>query len=462
MSLLERLSSRTPDDLPPSQAAAVAIPKRARGAALRPDLLQAKAKIHMQPVELSAAGDLGHREQVQARITALTETFVRSSGLAITQTDFDSLVDSLVDDVSASGRSRRCWRTPRSPRSWSTTRASVYVERGGRLQLSRRRLRRRRATSAIIERIVARVGRRVDRVSRWSTPGWPTAPASTRSSRRWRSTGRLLTIRKFAGALTARRAGRVRSARRRTMPRFLEACGARQAEHPRCRGAPAAGKTTLLNVLSAFIPPSERIITIEDAAELQLQQTHVVALETRPPNVEGKRRGHASASCCATRLRMRPDRIIVGECRGDEALDMLQAMNTGHDGSMTTVHANTRATRSRRLETHGPDGRRRSARRAIHKQITAVDMIVQAQRLRGGARRIVSITELTGFHDGEVAHQELFSYRQLGVSGEGAAYGYHSATGHVPTHLEHLRQSGEDLSPTLFKPTPQPLREDLY
>jgi pilus assembly protein CpaF len=227
-------------------------------------------------------------------------------------------------------------------------------------------------------------------------------------------------------------------------------------------GGTSSGKTTLLNVISSFILPTERIVTIEDAAELQLNQEHVITLESRPANIEGSGEVPIRA-LLKNSLRMRPDRIIVGECRGGEALDMLQAMNTGHEGSMSTVHANTAVDAISRLETMILMGGAELPVRAIQKQIgSAVDLIVQAQRLRGGARRIVSITELMGFRNEEVVHQELFSFRQVGVTAEGTAYGYHSSTGLVPDHLGQLREAGEELPPAMFEATPEPAREEMY
>ena len=227
-------------------------------------------------------------------------------------------------------------------------------------------------------------------------------------------------------------------------------------------GGTSSGKTTLLNVLSSFIPANERIVTIEDAAELSLQQDHVITMEARPPNVEG-----AGAvpirELVRNSLRMRPDRIVVGECRGGEALDMLQAMNTGHDGSMTTLHANSPKDALSRLETMVLMAGADLPAQAILKQIgSAIDILVQAQRVRGGGRRIVSVSEVTGLSGDEVTLQELFTYRQIGVSPEGNALGYHTATGAVPVHLDHLIASGEDLSTSLFEVTPQPPKQELY
>jgi pilus assembly protein CpaF len=215
-------------------------------------------------------------------------------------------------------------------------------------------------------------------------------------------------------------------------------------------GGTGSGKTTLLNILSGSIPVAERIVTIEDAAELQLQQVHVIRLEARPANVEGQGAVEIR-DLVKNALRMRPDRIIVGECRGGEALDMLQAMSTGHEGSMSTVHANTPNDALARLETMVLMAGTDLPARAILKQIaSAVDIIVQTQRLRGGARRIVSIGEVGGVVDGDVAYRELFQFRQLGVDDSGATIGYHTATGNLPDCVERFEAAGEALSESMF------------
>jgi len=216
-------------------------------------------------------------------------------------------------------------------------------------------------------------------------------------------------------------------------------------------GGTGAGKTTLLNVLSGFIPSTERIVTIEDSAELQLQQPHIVRLETRPPNIEGK--GEVpQRELLRNSLRMRPDRIVVGEVRGAEALDMLQAMNTGHEGSMSTVHANSTHDALSRLETMVLMAGTDLPGRAIHKQIaSAIDIIVQAERLRGGARKIVGIAETIGLSNGETQVVELFQYRQTGVDSEGNATGFHTATGTSSIHAEHFSESGVSVPASIFE-----------
>jgi pilus assembly protein CpaF len=274
--------------------------------------------------------------------------------------------------------------------------------------------------------------------------------------------GPCLTIRKFAKEKwgPADVVNRFRSSSPEVMT-FLRSC-VRARFNILVSGGTGSGKTTLLNILSSFIPETERLITCEDAAELQLQQPHWIQLESRPPNVEGKGAvpiRELVKSC----LRMRPDRIIVGECRGGEALDMLQAMNTGHDGSMSTLHANNPKECLVRLETLVLQAGQDLPSRAIRETIgSAIHLIVQQSRLRGGVRRIVSVAEITGIKDGDVQFQELFVFKQIGVNAEGKAVGYHTATGLRPMRMEHLKSEGEDVPEALFTPTPQPPPDKLY
>ena len=216
-------------------------------------------------------------------------------------------------------------------------------------------------------------------------------------------------------------------------------------------GGTGSGKTTLLNNLSSFIPANERIVTIEDAAELILQQPHVVRLETRPPNIEGKGQ-IMQRDLLRNCLRMRPDRIIVGEVRGSEALDMLQAMNTGHEGSMTTIHANSTRDALSRLETMVTMAGFELPVVSIRQQFaSAVNVIVQASRLKGGRRRVMSISEVLGMEGDMVTMQEIFCYKQEGVTANGNAYGNFWSTGIRPTFMEHLQTSGIDISGDLFE-----------
>ncbi len=234
------------------------------------------------------------------------------------------------------------------------------------------------------------------------------------------------------------------------MPLLLEgACKAKM--NIIVSGGTGSGKTTLLNILSSFIPHNERIVTIEDAAELQLQQPHVVRLETRPPNIEGK--GEVTArDLLRNALRMRPDRIVIGECRGGEALDMVQAMNTGHEGSMATLHANTPRDAIARIETMMTMAGFELPVRALRQQIaSSVDLIIQANRLQGGPRKVTCIAEVTGMEQDVITMSELFIYRQLGVDGTGRAYGQFEATGIRPKFMDRLEAAGVKLPPQLFQ-----------
>jgi pilus assembly protein CpaF len=467
MSLLERMSKSpagTDAPAPPTHAPPAAEPARARKARgnMKPELLEAKASVHGQLVQLSAAGaDLNERDAVRARIVELTQAHMRTGRLALTRADFDLLVESLLDDVLGLGPLEPLLADPDITEIMINHPQQVYVERAGRLQLSDVVFESDRQLKLVIDRVVSSVGRRVDESS-------PMCDARLADGSRVNVVipplvlrGACMSIRKFSREqVSMQDLLRTRSCTL-AMLQFLSA-SVRARLNILVSGGTSSGKTTLLNLLSSFIPAAERIVTIEDAAELRLQQEHVITMEARPPNVEGS--GEVSIrALLRNALRMRPDRIVVGECRGGEALDMLQAMNTGHEGSMSTVHANTAADALSRLETMVLMAGAELPVRAIRKQVAAaVDLVVQTQRLRGGARRIVSVTELTGLEDQEVTHQELFVYRQLGVSADGAAYGYHTATGSAPAHLDHLRAAGEDLPPALFQPAVQPPREDLY
>jgi pilus assembly protein CpaF len=216
-------------------------------------------------------------------------------------------------------------------------------------------------------------------------------------------------------------------------------------------GGTGAGKTTLLNVLSSFISDTERVVTIEDAAELQLRQEHVARLETRPPNVEGKG-AVRQRELVINALRMRPDRIVVGEVRGAEALDMLQAMNTGHDGSLTTVHANTPRDALARIETMIAMGAVNLPERAMRQQITsAIQIVVQQTRLSDGSRRVTSISEITGMEGDVISMQEIFVFEKLGVNAEGKVIGRFRATGVRPKVSERLKAAGINLPGNMFE-----------
>ena len=327
----------------------------------------------------------------------------------------------------------------------------VYVERGGKLQLSDCQFTDDQSVLAVIERIVAPLGRRIDesspyvdaRLSDGSRVNAIIAPLAL--------SGPTITIRKFSKkALTAEDFIRF-GTWTHNAAEFMKLCVLLR-KNIIVAGGTGSGKTTLLNLLSGYIPESERIVTVEDAAELRLQQPHVVRLEARPPNIEGK--GAVTIRDLVKNcLRMRPDRIIVGECRGGEALDMLQAMNTGHDGSLTTVHANSPRDVISRLETMVLMSGMELPSRAIREQIaSAVDIIIHESRLSDGSRKVVAITEVTGLEGSQIVMQDIFAFRQSGVGENGRVIGSFQPTGAIPTWYDQLAGRGIACDTRMFDP----------
>jgi pilus assembly protein CpaF len=302
----------------------------------------------------------------------------------------------------------------------------------------------------VIDKIVSQVGRRCDETSPMVDARLPDGSRVNAVIPPLAIDGPSMSIRRFgADPLTWDDYLRFKSCTEE-MRDFLQAC---VVAHMNIIvvGGTGSGKTTLLNNLSSFIPGTDRIVTMEDAAELRLRQPHVVRLESRPPNIEGK--GQVGIrELLINSLRMRPDRLVVGECRGAETLDMLQAMNTGHDGSMTTVHANSTRDCVQRVETMVMMAGYELPIRAIRQQFaSAIHMLVQAQRLPGGRRKIVSVTEVQGMEGDVVTMQDIFKFEQLGVSSSGKAYGQIVATGLRPGFLERIRSSGVNLNPDMFE-----------
>ena len=328
----------------------------------------------------------------------------------------------------------------------------VYIERNGRLESTDIAFHDDRHLLQIIDRIVGAVGRRVDESS-------PMVDARLADGSRVNAIipplavdGPVLSIRCFRTERLGADDLIARETLTRPMLEFLKAAVA-------CRlnlivsGGTGSGKTTLLNVLSGFVSSEERIITIEDAAELRLRQRHVVRLETRPPNIEGKG-GVRQRELVINALRMRPDRIIVGEVRGEEALDMLQAMNTGHDGSLTTIHANSPRDALYRLDTMVALANLNLMERVIHKQIAStIELIVHIARFSDGKRRVTAITEITGMEGDIIAMQDIFVFERTGIKADGAVCGHFRATGIRPKCAERLAAFGMPLAPEMFEHT---------
>ncbi|APA70627.1 pilus assembly protein CpaF [Janthinobacterium sp. 1_2014MBL_MicDiv] len=327
----------------------------------------------------------------------------------------------------------------------------VYVERGGRLQLTDVTFHDNAHLMKIIEKIVSRVGRRVDESSPMVDARLPDGSRVNAIIPPLAVDGPILSIRRFAvQPLTIANLLDYKSLTP-PMVQVLQALGQAKV-NILISGGTGSGKTTLLNVLSGFIPGSERIVTIEDAAELALRQPHVVRLETRPPNIEGK--GEVSQRALVRNaLRMRPDRIILGEVRGAEALDMLQAMNTGHEGSLATIHSNTARDALARLENMVGMASVNLTPRATRQQIcSAVTVVMQVSRLTDGARKLVSLQEVTGMEGDIIAMHEIFRFEQTGVDAGGKVLGHFCATGVRPRFTERLRMFGAPVPDTVFDP----------
>jgi pilus assembly protein CpaF len=328
----------------------------------------------------------------------------------------------------------------------------VYIERNGKLQLSGMQFMDDDSVMAIIERIVSPIGRRIDESQPYVDARLPDGSRVNAIIPPLSLSGPTITIRKFAKkTLTVEDFIRF-GTWNLNAAEFMRAC-VLMRKNIIVAGGTGSGKTTLLNLLSGFIPEDERIVTVEDAAELRLVQPHVVRLEARPPNIEGK--GAVTIRDLVKNcLRMRPDRIIVGECRGGEALDMLQAMNTGHDGSLTTVHANSSRDVIARLETMVLMSGMELPSKAIREQIaSAVDIIVQESRLSDGSRKIVAISEVVGMEGQQIVMQDIFEFRQTGVDENGKVLGVFRPTGAIPSFYENLKSRGIKADPAMFDPS---------
>jgi pilus assembly protein CpaF len=421
-----------------------------------------KGQIHDLLVERHATElDVTDREAVRSTIANLVDEFLRENAVPVSALDHGRLVEGLLDDVLGLGPLEPLLQDPEVSEIMINHHKQVFVERAGRIELSPASFESERQLRTVIDRIVSSVGRRVDESS-------PMCDARLRDGSRVNVVlpplvldGACMTIRKFAqhrlagdelvdfGTLSPEILSYLQAAVRSRLSIIVS-------------GGTSSGKTTLLNALSSFIHSGERIITIEDAAELQLQQTHVIRMEARPPNVE-QLGAVEIRDLVRNALRMRPDRIVVGECRGGEALDMLQAMNTGHEGSLSTVHANTAADAFSRLETMVLMAGADLPPRAILKQIaSAVDVVVQMQRVRGGSRKITSVGEVVGLGREGPEFRELFTYRQVALGDDGRSLGYHTATGAASQHLDKFRLNGAELDERIFQPRAEPPVSELY
>jgi len=402
-----------------------------------------KAQIHSQlinDIDLSMLDDLGP-EELSSELRRLIEHLAETNRLPLNRIERERLVQEVIDEITGLGPLEPLLADSSISDILVNGHDVVFIERGGMLSKVDVRFKDDAHLMRIINRIVARVGRRVDETSPMVDARLPDGSRVNVIIPQLALDGPALSIRRFGARPLLAQDLVHNGAITQNMLDFL-AASVRAKLNVLISGGTGTGKTTLLNALSSFIPTRERIVTIEDAAELQLQQPHVVRLETRPPNVEGHGEIRAR-ELVINSLRMRPDRIVVGEVRGAEVLDMLQAMNTGHDGSMTTVHANsTRDALGRLLMMAGVSQAQVSEVLLNQSMARAINIIVQLNRFADGTRRIVSISEITGMEGSVVSMQDIFVFKQLGVDAEGKVRGQFSATGIRPRALARIEAAG--------------------
>jgi pilus assembly protein CpaF len=412
-----------------------------------------KTKLHQKVltrIDLAAAEALS-AEQLKTQLRELVERLIDEDAIPVNTHERAQLVTELQNEILGLGPLEPLLADPTVSEVMVNGYQSVYVERRGKIEPTGLRFNDDQHLLKIIDKIVSRVGRRIDESSPMADARLPDGSRVNAIIPPLALDGPSLSIRRFSvvplqmkdlvekGALTA------------GMAELLSAM-VKAKTNILISGGTGSGKTTLLNILSSYIPNNERIITIEDTAELQLQQNHVVRLETRPPNVEGK--GEVSMRALVRNtLRMRPDRIVLGEVRGGEVVDMIQAMSTGHEGSLTTIHANTARDALVRLENLWGMGNINLPQRALRQLLTsAIHVIVQTNRLSDGSRKIVSIQEISGMEGDVITTQEIFYFERLGVNPDGSVQGRFRATGVRPMLAEKFKTYGLHLGDELFDP----------
>jgi pilus assembly protein CpaF len=387
-------------------------------------------------------------DRVHGEVSRLAEGLLQAENLPLSTAERDRLVSEVNHELFGLGPLEPLLADQTISDILVNSYSSIYIERRGKLEKTGISFKDDEHLRRVIERIVSTVGRRIDEAQPMVDARLPDGSRVNAIIPPLALDGPVLSIRRF-GADPLRMPALIENgALTKEIAILFEMC-VRARLNIIISGGTGAGKTTLLNALSAFIPVDERIVTIEDSAELQMQQPHVVRLETRPPNIEG--RGEVTQrDLVRNTLRMRPDRIVIGEVRGGEAIDMLQAMNTGHDGSLTTIHANTTRDALARLETMVQMTGMRLSDRAMRQQIaSAVNMVIQVARLTDGTRRIVSISEITGMEGETITMQEIFQFERTGVDGAGKVIGRFRTTGIRPRFAERLQQYGMQL-PVIF------------
>ncbi|HUE71770.1 MAG TPA: CpaF family protein [Pirellulaceae bacterium] len=433
-------------------AAVAAPPENAAEPAIPEWYVALKRQLHQQvigAIDLASIGTLGE-EQLRMEVRRKAEAICQKNANLLNLNERERLINEVLDEAFGLGPLEPLFRDPTVSDILINGPKTVFIERRGRLEKSNIAFHDSRHLLQIVQRIAAKVGRRVDETSPMVDARLPDGSRLNAIIAPLALEGPLVSIRRFGarplhvedlitnGSITSE------------MVQFLEA-----AVEARINiiisGGTGSGKTTLLNALSRYIPSDERVATIEDAAELQLQQAHVVKMETRPANVEGH--GEVTTrELVRNALRMRPDRIIVGECRGPESLDMLQAMNTGHEGSLTTIHANNPRDAISRLEMMVGMAGFELPIWVIRKQIaSAINLVVQASRLMGGPRKITRISEITGMEGDVISMHDIFEFVQTGLDEKRTAVGYFRATGMRPECLAKLEMCGVGVPPEMFE-----------
>ncbi len=410
-----------------------------------------KVEIHhrlIDRLDLEALERMESEKEIETQIRMAVTEFLRAESTPLSQAERDEIIEHIVWEVTGLGPIEPFFRDPTITDILVNNARNIFIERGGVLQRVPAQFRNDAHLLAVIDRIVSRVGRRVDESSPMVDARLPDGSRVNAIIPPLALDGPVLSIRRFGADLGADELLQLGSVTHEILDLLAGCVKARL--NILISGGTGSGKTTLLNVLTSFIPSTERLISIEDAAELRLQQEHVVRLETRPPNAEG--RGEVvPRDLVKNALRMRPDRIIVGEVRGAEALDMLQAMNTGHEGSLSTIHANSARDALSRLETMILMAGTNLPNRAMREQVaSALDVIIQIQRFPDGTRRVVSVTEVTGMEGDVVTTQDIFRYRRRGIGADGHVVGQFESSGVRPVFMERLKVAGVELPAGLF------------
>ncbi len=452
---LTQVSAAPQRQTPVSRAPAVAptsgmYGRRIEVAAVSP-IDQVKIDLHRKLIErldLEALEQIPDERLLNSEIRAVVIELLREESTPLTVADREDIIEQVLYEITGLGPIEPLFRDMSISDILVNGSKEIYIERGGRLTRVAASFRNDAHLLAVIDRIVSRVGRRVDESSPMVDARLPDGSRVNAIIPPLALDGPVLSIRRFGIDLSIQKLLDNQTLNP-AMASLIAGCVAARL-NILISGGTGAGKTTLLNAMASFIPADQRIITIEDAAELRLQQEHVVRLETRPPNAEGE--GEVKPrDLVKNALRMRPDRIIVGEVRSAEALDMLQAMNTGHEGSMTTIHANSPRDALSRLETMILMAGANLPDRAMREQISsALDLIIQVTRLADGTRRITSLVEITGMEGPVTATQEIFRFRRKGIAPDGQVIGDFETTGVRPTFMERLHVAGVEVSNDLF------------